>query len=342
MKIRIISYEDLDAWICGKIARRLTDALTAQGHECTVGKTVDPDAEINHHVIYLNYPGHATGVHTLMVTHIDDILKLNRLKTGLKTARAGICVSSESCSHLAELGVNPPQLTYVNLAHDGNAIPRRFAVGITTRLYPDGRKREDHVLKLIEEISPEDFMFKIMGFGWQPIVERMRTRGFTVEYQPDFHYETYLHLMASLDYFMYLGKDEGSMGFIDALAAGVKTIVHPQGHHLDAINGITHPVKTYEDLRLVFVQIAAERHRLTRAVEHWTWANYARQHVAIWEKCKADLPANADLVSHQPKRLDLLSYFRLCTNVVFQKGRMILNLGKEYECGSRWWARRRR
>jgi hypothetical protein len=339
MKIRIVSYEDLDAWICGKIAKRLTDALVALGHECAVGKTPDLSAEINHHVIYLNYPGHTTGVHTLMITHIDDISKLHKLKAGLNTAHGGICASSDTLTQLTSMGLEADKLTYVNLAHDGKAIPRRFVIGITTRLYPDGRKREGDVSRLVETISPNDFSFKIMGFGWRPIVEKMRKLGFLVEYQEDFHYDNYMVLLASLDYFLYLGKDEGSMGFIDALAAGVKTIVSPQGHHLDAKNGITHSVENFEELRQTFEEIAAQRRELTSAVADWTWKNYAVQHVAVWERCLAgqavgqagDTPAG--MVSRSR------SYLKLFANAFIRKGIMITNLNKEYECGSRWWSR---
>lgn len=341
MKIRIVSYEDLDAWICGKIARRLTDALVELGYDCTVGKTVDLSADVNHHVIYLNYPGHETGVHTLMVTHVDDALKLQRLKVTMKTARAAIAVSADGVSQLATLGLDSSKLAYVNLAHDGNAVPRRTVIGITTRLYPDGRKREDFVERLIQEISPNDFTFKIMGFGWRPVVEKMRARGFVVEFFEDFHYKTYHQLLSTLDYFMYLGKDEGSMGFIDALASGVKTIVHPQGHHLDAVNGITHPVENYEQLRHAFAKIAAERHQLTGAVRDWTWMNYARKHVAIWERCLSgeDIGRAGSCLSCWDR---WTATSRLWTNIFVRKGTMITNLGKEYECGSRWWSRKKR
>jgi len=61
----------------------------------------------------------------------------------------------------------------------------------------------------------------------------MRKNFFEVEYHENFDYEVYKELIPTLDYYLYVGKDEGQMGFIDALAAGIPTIVTPQGFHLD-------------------------------------------------------------------------------------------------------------
>ena len=77
--------------------------------------------------------------------------------------------------------------------------------------------------------------------------------------------------------------DEGHMGFIDALAAGVKTIVTRQGYHLDAVNGITHPFKTYDELEEIFLKIQNERMQLVNAVHDWNWNDYTRKHVEVWK-----------------------------------------------------------
>lgn len=48
--------------------------------------------------------------------------------------------------------------------------------------------------------------------------------GFQVDYYSEFIYEEYLKLMPSLDYYLFWGFDEGSMGYLDALRAGVKRL----------------------------------------------------------------------------------------------------------------------
>ena len=342
MKINIVCYEDLDTWICGKIAKRLNDSLLALGHEVTLGTDVVPSAEINHHIIYLSYAGASTGVHTLMVTHIDNALKLGRLKEGLKSARAAVCMSREGVRNLIDLGVDPARLDYAHMGQDGKALPRRVIVGISTRLYPDGRKNESDFERMVRTIRPDDFAFKIMGFGWASIVDMMKARGFEVDYRQDFDYDAYLRMLSTLDYFMYLGGDEGSAAFIDALAAGVKTIVQPQGFHLDAPGGITHPFRTYEELEAVMASIAGERRKRVESVAPWTWENYARKHLDIWERCLAGRPLAADgepgtraPADGRVKRMGTLWW-----NVFAQRFRLLMNLGKDFECGSRLWDER--
>jgi hypothetical protein len=184
---------------------------------------------------------------------------------------------------LAHFGVPRDRLCFVSPAHDGVVTPRRTLVGLTTRLYDDGRKRESLLEALAETISPADFRFAIMGSGWDAIVERLRDRGFEIDYVSRFDEAAYHALVPGLDYYLYLGEDEGSMGFLDALAAGVATIVTPQGFHLDVPDGITHEFRDLDDLRRVFADIAAVKRRRADSVAGLTWREYARKHVLVWE-----------------------------------------------------------
>jgi hypothetical protein len=84
------------------------------------------------------------------------------------------------------------------------------------------------------------------------------------------------------DYYFYPGLDEGSLGTLDALSAGVKTIVTTQGFHLDIPNGITHGFWEYEELRDIFEGIARDRRGRVDMARRLTWTKYAERHVAIW------------------------------------------------------------
>jgi glycosyltransferase involved in cell wall biosynthesis len=343
MKINIVCYEDPETWICGKIARRLNEALGKLGHASCIQRVVDPSADINHHVIYLNYMPASDGNHTLMVTHVDDALKVRMLERSLMTAKAAICASSESVRRLTALGVDGNKLSYSSIAHDGKALERKYVIGITTRLYPDGRKNERYLQRLVEIIRPTDFEFKIMGFGWAPIVSELRKLRFHVDYWEDFDYETYIILMSKLDYFLYLGEDEGSAAFVDALAAGVKTIVIPQGMHLDAKEGITHGFKSFEDLRDIFSTLAEEKRTRTRAVESWTWENYAKDHLRVWEACLKNLPVGSRELQTEPPGANVMGLrCRLWFNVFWNRARLLLNVGKDFDVDSRIWRRRRK
>ena len=134
--------------------------------------------------------------------------------------------------------------------------PRPLVIGVTSKIHNDGRKREYMLPELGDKISPTEFAFRIMGAGWDTQVARLRERGFTVDWVRDFDYKRYLQMVPTFDYYLYMGMDEGAIGFIDALAAGVPTIATPQGYHLEAVGGLTHPFTTFEELLAVFASIA--------------------------------------------------------------------------------------
>lgn len=280
-RVHIVCYEDVDAWILGKFALRLSENLSKMGIEVDVSKKPDARAEINHHIIYYDYDGKKTTNETIMVTHIDTQQKRSMLKSQLANARMGVCMSLDTVNQLAERGLPRDRLCFVNPAQDGIMKPRRFAMGITSKVQPSGCKREGMLLELASKISPNDFEFRIMGGGWDSIVDQLRERGFEVEYTDRFDRERYRVMMPKLDYYLYFGEDEGSMGFVDALAAGIPTIVTPQGYHLDA--SITHAFSTDDQLAAVFTKIAAERQARIDSVATWTWAEYARKHLSLWQ-----------------------------------------------------------
>lgn len=283
MKVRIVCYEDLDLWILGKFALKMQQELCALGIDCDIAKVPDLKADINHHIIYYYYDGKPSTIDTVMITHIDADWKLEQVRSQMQVAQMGICMSAQTVQMLAQSGIPRERLSYVLPAHDQVMKPRPVAIGITSKVHSDGRKREIMLAQLTDFISPADFMFKIMGAGWSDIVEIMRNKGFTVEYYDAFDYELNKRLVPTFDYYLYMGLDEGAMGFIDALAAGVPTIVTPQGYHLEAQNGITHPFVTFEELVAVLKGISDQRHKLTDAVSSWTWREYALKHLEIWE-----------------------------------------------------------
>lgn len=303
MKVALVCYEDPEAWILGKFARRMEEELKKNGVDVYITRKPDPEADINHHIIYVDYDGKSTGLDTLMITHVDSAQKIKKLKKQLEIARVGICMSQDTMMQLVETGIPKDRLCYISPAHDGIIKPAPLTIGITSKTHSDGRKKEKTLLKLAGAVTPNDFAFKIMGSGWDVIVEELKTKGFTVEYWPQFDYGIYLKLMPTLDYFLYMSWDEGSMGFIDALAAGIKTVVTPQGFHLDVPRGITHSINTPDDIIKTFRAIAEERRKRVNSIADWTWKNYSLKHLEVWEfllnqrkatDLRTDIPLHTD------------------------------------------------
>lgn len=283
MRVRIVCYEDVDAWILGKFAKKMHESLQKMGINSDIAKVPDVSADINHHIIYVTYDGKKNSVDTIMITHVDNVDKLTQIKKQLENAAAGICMSKETMLHLSQMGINKSKLCYVNPAHDGLIPVGKIVIGITCRVQGDGRKREYFLDKLANILDPQYFKFKIMGDGWQLQVNILRKRSFEVEYTDRFVYEEYVKLIPSLDYYLYMGMDEGQMGFIDALAAGVKTIVTAQGYHLDAPGGMVHPFTSYEELEHIFLSLQNEKENLVQSVKTWNWDDYTKKHVEIWK-----------------------------------------------------------
>lgn len=284
MKVRIVCYEDTSGWILGKFALRLRDELTVLGHQVDIAKKPDSSADINHHIIYYDYDGRVNGLDTVMITHIDNVEKLNKIKYQLKNAPLGICMSQGTVNQLQFSGVPRSRLAYVNPAHDSVIKPRKLSVGILSKTHADGRKKENELLELAANISAHDFKFVIMGTGWSTVVNQLTLMGFEVEYYDKFDYVKYTLIVPALDYFLYYSFDEGSMAFLDALSAGVKTIVSPQGYHLDAVNGIVYPVRDISDIVKSLLNESINRNKLVSSVADWTWSNYAKKHIDIWNK----------------------------------------------------------
>lgn len=295
MRVRIVSYEDINSWILGKFARKLKEELLKLDVAVDIAGEPDPTAEINHHIIYIAYNHrHPADNDTLMITHIDDLSKFKLLSKQMEHAKLGICMSRDTMMQLIDGGIPAQKLAYVNPAHDNNIRPKPWKIGVTTRIYPDGCKREGLLEQLCEHISPEFFEFEIMGTGWDAIIKKMKNRGFKVVYYSEFDDQRYIDLMRSLDYYLYLGMDEGSMGYLDALAAGVKTIVTAQGFHLDAATGITHSFKELKELIQIFKKIEDERISLIESVSNWKWKDYAIKHYQLWSHLLSDGNAGID------------------------------------------------
>ena len=73
------------------------------------------------------------------------------------------------------------------------------------------------------------------------------------------------------------------MGYLDALAAGVGTIVTPQGFHLDVPNGITYPCRVISDFVNVLVDLQNKRKRIVNSVSDWNWDRYVDKHLEVWK-----------------------------------------------------------
>ena len=285
MRVRLIVSVENAGWVIGKMAARLAEALNRAGAEATVASEPDDAADVNHWMSYAVVSRRAGRAATVFITHIDDPYKTAQLRHALTNfADLGLCMSRDSVRALASRGVPEERLWYVLPAFDAPPEPKRIRIAVATRLYDDGRKRESLLLRLASERDLSPFHFEISGSGWDAVVPRLRGAGASVHWDEGVeNYRGMLEAMRTCDYYLYLGMDEGSLGTLDALALGLKTIVTPQGFHLDIDGGIDEAVESYDELRVLMDRLAHERARRMAAVRGWTWEQYAAEHRMIWE-----------------------------------------------------------
>ena len=288
MKINLLLNQANRSWIIQKIAERLSDQLSDLEVDCAVTESVDTTADLIHHMSWAFANIQARQPSTMFITHLDDAYKIAQVRTTLETCvNVGICMSSETMRLLLSHGCPSRSVYFIRPAHDGLIKPRRIAIGITSRIYSDGRKREALLVEVANLMDLSPFTFRIFGKGWEQTIAALEAAGALVEYfgeTDDFRkdYEVLQSSIPLFDYYLYLGLDEGSLGTLDALAAGVPTIVTPQGFHLDLSGGITHPVVTADELMSVLAGLAQARDMRVASVSELTWATYARAHVALW------------------------------------------------------------
>ena len=319
-KLKICIVYINDGWIFGKFANKLKGELIKLGHEAYIAEKEDTTADINHYIQNSRLRKFCTPsntVRTTMISHIDCLLKLDLIKYQARHDILGICMSADTMNKLVSWGVPRNKICYVNPAQDGEIKPKKIVLGITNRCYHtlDFRKRDDLILKVCEHLDADFFKLKIMGAGWTEIVNQIRHLGFEVEYYDDFDKEIYKELILSLDYWMYYGFDEGAMGYLDAMAAGVKTIATPQGFHLDTKYKVTFPCSTIDDFIKVLLQIQNDKREIIDSVKDWTWDNYAKKHLEIWHYLTRTKPLK-DLYVHQSEYMDGIFSMMISNNRV--------------------------
>ena len=303
--IRIVCYEDVHLWIFGKFALRMHENLLLLGKSADIAKQGTASAQVAHRIAYSGPNEKLSPVETLMITHLDTSEKIFYVKERLELYDMGICMSADHRRFLVTAGLPQNRLCYVNPAQDGVLKPRPIVFGIASKVHDDGRKNEWSIVKALKGFPPDFCILKIMGGGWEPQVAALRSHGITVEYYDQFDYEIYTKtFMPSLDYFLYFSHDEGSMAYLDAIAADVKVIATPQGFHLDIRDGIDHIVTDMHDVAAVFRKLLHEREGRTARVSGWTWLEYAWRHLVVWDYLT--LKSSPDTVAEQSTFMKLL------------------------------------
>jgi len=279
VKVNIVNYEDIErkTGILTKYARSMEKELKDLKVDVTVSSSPDKKADINHHINYIAARACPTK-NTTMVTHFTSDMynlkaKLDRIRKFLVNG-VGVCFSQGIKDYLIKNGMEAGRLEVVHPAHDG-MIRRPRIIAIAFQVYADGRKREEMFVKMFESLkNKKNYIFRIMGEGWRPLLEELDEKGLQVQWTGKFSLDLYEQMLNTSDYLLYTGgEDAAAQCIVDAKNAGLR-IISPVVDEVE----VDIPWKTQKELNKIFADMDEN------PVEDWTWENYTKSHLKIWKK----------------------------------------------------------
>jgi hypothetical protein len=282
MRVNILSYEPTGGWILYDYAEKLAAAMRPYVDAVEITHDQHPGFDVTFHV---NYAGlrelKVPGLHSTMVTHIDFAEKFALVRAQAAAGVWGFCMSEETTRRMNTLtGIGrfvsfpPPAMI--------DAPRRSKSVLIAARTYLDGRKNEGWMMEFIREFPPAMLKVNIIGGGWTPYVDELRSAGYEVDYREQFARETYLELLAASDYLLVAGFDEGALSTLDAILYDVVPIATAQGYHLEQ-QGEMRLFSTREQLIQIAKTIISSVERANTISREMTdWDRFARKHIEKW------------------------------------------------------------
>ena len=291
MKINIINL-DKEGWILTKFAKKMYLHLKLMKYQCFLSKKAREDVDINHSIIFLFLKDKQAlfpekTINTTMLTHVNDDFRYRKVKSISKFLDAGIAMSKNHMDFIKKKNLGIKKLFAVLPPHDNDLEIKKIHIGIFSNLYNDGRKNEAFFEKVFCNLDNNLFKLSIIGKGWQEIVLKLRKQKIEVNFYKKFFRTIYISELRKIDYLIYLGNDEGSMTFMDAIQLGIKTIMIPQGFQYDLKKLITYPLKKdLSNLPMVLKKLSLEKKKFLIYKEKLTWRYYVEEHLKIWKSLK--------------------------------------------------------
>ena len=288
MRINIVNL-DKDNWILTKFARKLHYNLNRAGHTVFISKKAKKNVDINHYIIFLFQKENKESyflntINTTMLTHVNDNFRYNKIRKISKFMNAGIAMSKDHANFIKSKALGLKKIFYILPPNDNDLKLKKINLGFFSNLYSDGRKNQKFFIESVKKISPELIKLSIIGKGWKELVSELKTVGYEINYQRFFFRTRYISILKDIDYLIYLGNDEGSMSFLDALQLGIKTIMIPQGFQKDLEKFITFKIdKNLKNFPLILKKITDEKKKFLDIRRKLTWERYTQEHIKIWK-----------------------------------------------------------
>jgi hypothetical protein len=324
MNFNLILYED-KSWILKDFLNHIKNGLLNKGYLVSESKRIDSKASVNihfaHSMIDMGEIRRAnTTLHLVMVTHLSGLSQLKKLIYLSEVEHVKFFAMSKwMCSKLKKILYNEQNINYIMPPCNTNSViigsKSVIKIGIFSNYYEDGRKNEDFLYEALIRTDVEftEINFIIYGSNWELIFNsekieqyKMKNIFFTLVDEKVFNYITYKNVLDEIDYYLYMGHDEGSMSFLDAVFFNKKIIAIPQGFQNDLKNFIQFPIYNSNDLRNVFVKLCDELKLLNLFKENNSWINYVDKIVEF-----ANSKRNANRIIKEFKYIKKIRYILL-------------------------------
>jgi hypothetical protein len=287
MKINIV-LPIKDNWIFQDIANNLKKELK-KNNFVEISKYPKKNFDVYHHISYLNCNYKKiflNKVNTTLVTHVDSVNKFIILLKLNKYIDNFIIQSKDTLRKL-EKYINKNKLKVIYLPGNDLVPVKKINLGYFANKYSDGRKNENILENALNKLNPNFFRLTIIGNSWKKNIARYKKLGFEVNYIKKFNIKKYIKIIEGIDYLIYLGFDEGSLSFMDALRAGIKTIATHQGFQKDFQKYNNHKINNIHlDFERIIIKIQKEIENKVNFSKKFTYKYLAQKHLETWNAIK--------------------------------------------------------
>jgi len=148
---------------------------------------------------------------------------------------------SKSRVSIVPHGVDPEIWKPIEDSGDAKSLrPQRsiINIGVVGRTYPDGRKGERLLSKILRRLSPDRFQLTIVGVGWEKEIEKVRDLGFAVEHYVGLPCDQLVNVVSQFDVFLCTSEIEGGpLTLLECIAMGITPVSTPVGLARDLLVG---------------------------------------------------------------------------------------------------------
>lgn len=297
--VRVILDPGNKGWILEKIAFRLESQFKSQVLNADVGSKPLLNAKFNFWMQYtdVTLPSFARKGQSncfALVTHVDDSFKLARIKLLLSLNVNLIFMSEAHANEIATLLNIDRQFDFSLIPSDFNSLSRPYRIGMVSKCYPDGRKNEKWLVDLAEEGILENCCFVVLGEGWGPTINQLRSLGVSCEEFSESRGNAILYseiksFYDNLDLYVYFGFDEGALGSLDAYLFRKDLLVSNQGFHAHFDIDDDSKFSSFEEARSKINRKIQKYESWLESILPWTWDFYSKDLLRIFEENRSGI-----------------------------------------------------